>query len=570
MFSFRDKLLASHLLVVVLVVAGMILGLSRALSSDLELELDARLEQQARGTTAWLAEAGMRHPDKIAQRIASIVHADAALIDREGKVIADTSHQPFTGDETEVTDARDHEIGKATRRGASGALVHYVAVRAADGHILRLAAPLSGIDATVSGMRDRLVVASLFAVVLAVVLGMLFARISVRPLAHMTETAEKLARGEFDVDTHETKDEFGVLARTLKHLATELKARIGDLTSERDRLSAMLRGMVEGVIVFDAKGTVILSNPAAGRMIGMKKLVGRSLEDAITFKDVRDFVQRCLSREIGQTEFEAHVMGKNLVIYVSPLGDEEHEGGVVAVMRDLTEMRLLMTVRRDFVANVSHELRTPIAAIQGYAETLLQAKPDAATQKQFLEIIHRQSNRMGALVEQLLALSEIEARAPGETELALVDVGRVAGEAIESVRGRADKRDVKLTLTSNGETFAMADAEGLERVLINLVDNAVKYGKPGGEVKIDAKTSGERVRIIVKDEGDGIDEVHLPRLFERFYRVDPGRSREQGGSGLGLSIVKHLVEAMGGTIKVESAKGEGTTFTVDLSAGTRV
>jgi two-component system phosphate regulon sensor histidine kinase PhoR len=195
---------------------------------------------------------------------------------------------------------------------------------------------------------------------------------------------------------------------------------------------------------------------------------------------------------------------------------------------------------------------------------LLQSKTDLQTQKQFLEIIHRQSHRMGALVEQLLALSEIEARKPGETEIALVDVGHVAGDVAEMVRGRAEKRDVKIALNAAPETLAMADVEGFERVLINLVDNAIKYGKAGGTVTLEVRAMADRVLVIVEDDGDGIDAVHLPRLFERFYRVDPGRSREQGGAGLGLSIVKHLVDGMGGVIRVESERGRGTKFIVEL------
>lgn len=564
MLSFRDKLLASHLLVVLVVVASIIFGLSRALSSDLEQELDARLEKEARGTTAWFAEAGMRHPDKITARIAAIVHADVALADKDGHVLSDTANPPALGTEPEFEDARRSEIGKATRRVASGDEVHFVAVRASDGHVLRLAAPLSGIAETVNRMRDRLMVASLGGVVLALLLGMLFARITVRPLYAMNTAAEKLARGDYDVDAPRTNDEFGTLGRTLLHLASELKARIGDLTSERDRLSAILRGMVEGVLVFDGDGKVILENPAAVRMLKGKKQ-GLALADAMPIEAVRERVRRCMEGDITQAELEVHDGGATLVVYVSPLGEGADAHGVVVVMRDLTEVRRLLTVRRDFVANVSHELRTPIAAVQGYAETLLQSQPGADTQKQFLEIIFRQSQRMGVLVQQLLSLSEIESRRPEDTELAVVDVGHVAADVASAVRGRAGGVSATIEVAIPPGTTALADAEGLERVLVNLVDNAVKYGKPDGKVTVSAKRAGERIEISVSDEGAGIEPVHLPRLFERFYRVDEGRSREKGGAGLGLAIVKHLVDAMGGEITVSSEQGRGTTFVVSLA-----
>jgi two-component system phosphate regulon sensor histidine kinase PhoR len=568
MLSFRDKLLASHLLVVLVVVASIIFGLSRALSSDLEQELDARLEKEARGTTAWFAEAGMRHPDKITARIAAIVHADVALADKDGHVLSDTSTPAALGTEPEFEDARKNEIGKATRRVSSGDEVHFVAVRASDGHVLRLAAPLSGIAETVNRMRDRLVAASLGAVVLALLLAMLFARVAVRPLNEMTTAAEKLARGDYDVDAPATKDEFGTLGKTLLHLASELKARIGDLTSERDRLSAILRGMVEGVLVFDRDGKVILENPAAKRML-KGAMLGKSLDDAMPMESVREQVTRCMDGETQKQEMEVQNGTATLVVYVSPLGEEgEDAHGVVVVMRDLTEVRRLLTVRRDFVANVSHELRTPIAAVQGYAETLLQSQPSAETQRSFLEIIFRQSQRMGVLVQQLLSLSEIEARRPEDVELALVDVGHVAADVASAVRGRAGGTAANIEVVVPPDTLAYADGEGLERVLVNLVDNAVKYGKTDGKVTVSATRDGTRIQVIVSDEGAGIEPVHLPRLFERFYRVDEGRTREKGGAGLGLAIVKHLVDVMGGEITVESELGKGTKFIVSLRAAT--
>ena len=564
MLSFRDKLLASHVLVVLVVVASIIFGLSRALSSDLEQELDARLEKEARGTTAWFAEAGMRHPDKITARIAAIVHADVALADKDGHVLSDTSTPAALGTETEFEDARRSEIGKATRRVPSGDEVHFVAVRASDGHVLRLAAPLSGIAGTVNRVRDRLVVASIGAVVLAVLLGILFARVSVRPLIAMTTAAEKLARGDYDVDAPRTRDEFGALGRTLLHLASELKARIGDLTSERDRLSAILRGMVEGVLVFDAGGKVLLENPAAKRML-KGGVLGRELDDAMPIETVREHVRRCMVDGHSPAELEVQNDGATLVVYVTPLGDLDDLHGVVVVMRDLTEVRRLLTIRRDFVANVSHELRTPIAAVQGYAETLLNSKPGADTQRQFLEIIFRQSQRMGVLVQQLLSLSEIESRRPEDTELAAVDVAHVAADVVSAVKGRAGGVTSEIELRIPAGTIALADAEGLERVLVNLVDNAVKYGKQDGKVIVSATREDGRVRVSVSDDGAGIEPIHLPRLFERFYRVDEGRSREKGGAGLGLAIVKHLVDAMGGEITAESELGKGTTFTVSLA-----
>jgi two-component system phosphate regulon sensor histidine kinase PhoR len=233
----------------------------------------------------------------------------------------------------------------------------------------------------------------------------------------------------------------------------------------------------------------------------------------------------------------------------------------------MTALRKLMTVRRDFVANVSHELRTPVTSIQGYAETLLRGTPDEATQRQFLEIVHRQAQRIGLLVEQLLTLSELEARDRDDVAREPVRMADVARHVAETVRGRAESRRVRVTIDVPEDVVAIADPEGLERALLNLVDNAIKYGKESGEVVVAATAKDGRVVVTVADDGPGIAKDHLPRIFERFYRVDPGRTRQQGGTGLGLSIVKHLVDAMDGEISVDSEPEKGTRFVVTLPTG---
>ncbi|MBX3229636.1 MAG: HAMP domain-containing protein [Labilithrix sp.] len=459
--SFRSKLLASHVAVVLAVVGIALLTLDRWLAADLGRQLDQRLEQQGKGALEW-AEGGKRHPDRIASRIAHIVDAEVTLFGEDGTVLGASAIEARLDIGPEVEIAKRGEVGKAARW-RSGREMHYVAVVGEDGTILRLAQPLSEINATVAETRRRLVFASSLALLVAIVLGFLASRVASRPLAEMTTTATRLAEGEFDTPIEEgAADEFGVLRRALSSLATQLSARIGDLVAERDRLHR------------------------------------------------------------------------------------------------------LMTIRRDFVANVSHELRTPVTSIQGYAETLLRKDPKPEMRAQFVEVIHRQAQRMGALVEQLLALSELEVR--GKDDLAKEDVElvAVARHVRETVAGHAEKRKVTVAIDVPSDLHLRADPEGLERALLNLVDNAVKYGKDGGNVRVSARSEGGEVTIEVVDDGEGIEAQHLPRLFERFYRVDAGRSRDRGGAGLGLAIVKHLVESMDGTIAVESTVGAGTTFRIVL------
>ena len=542
--TFRTKLLASHVGLVVAVVAISIFTLNRWMTDDLVRQLDQRLEEQAKGATEWADEGGRRHPEKIVARIAHIVDAEVTLFDPQGNVLGASTKEAAADLGPEI------KGGKATRM-RGGQEFHYVAVKGADGNVLRLAVPLLDVNETVASMQRRLLFASALAVLLALALGFLASRVASRPLADMTDTATRLAKGDFDVPIENAgTDEFGVLWGALKSLAQQLKARIGELVAERDRLSAILAGMVEGVLVVETGGAIVVANPAAKTILGASELVGAKLDDAVKNAELREHV-------VSGHESELEVVderGASIAVYVRRLP----EGATVAVLRDMTALRKLMTVRRDFVANVSHELRTPVTSIQGYAETLLEGKTDAATQKQFLEIVHRQAQRIGLLVEQLLALSEIEAR-DRRVECEPVAIADVARHVAETVRGRGS-----VTLTVADDAIAKADREGLERAVLNLVDNAIKYGKEGGSVRIDAKRSDDQVIVTVSDDGPGIAREHLPRLFERFYRVDPGRSRQHGGAGLGLSIVKHLVESMDGTISVDSDSGKGTTFEIRL------
>lgn len=565
--SFRTKLLASHVGLVVAVGVIAIFTLNRWLTDDLVRQLDARLLEQAHGAVEWAEEGGRRHPEKVAARIAHIVDAEVALFGRDGAVIGASPPETRLDIGEEINDARSNGVGKATRL-RSGQEIHYVAVPGADGIVIRLSVPLSEVNETVAAMRSRLLVTSGVAILVALALGLLASRVTSRPLGQMTETASRLARGDFDVPIEAGgEDDFGVLWRALKSLAQQLKARIGELVAERDHLSAILTGMVEGVLVIDRDGQVIVANPAVEKILGAPaSVIGLSLQQAVENDETRRLIEACMHGEVTETELElTDERGTSIAVYVRPL-PESAGGAVVAVLRDQTALRKLMTVRRDFVANVSHELRTPVTAIQGYAETLLRNNTDAETSKQFLEIVHRQALRLGGLVEQLLALSELEARVRDDIAREKVKLVSIAQHVAETVRGRADQRRIRVSIDVANDLVALADPEGVERAILNLVDNAVKYGSDGGEVKITGARDGSRVKVTVSDDGPGIAPNHLPRLFERFYRVDPGRSRSQGGAGLGLSIVRHLVESMDGTIDVTSDVGKGARFVVTLPA----
>jgi two-component system phosphate regulon sensor histidine kinase PhoR len=570
--KFRSQLLATHVGLVAAVIVGTVFALNRSLGADLSRRLDRRLEEQARGASAWVG-AG-RHPERVAQRLADVVDARVTVFDSDGGLLGDSAHAvdkladaaPDAKDQPELAAALAGRVGRSIRRAAdTGIEMQYVAVPGDEGIIGRLGVPLGEIRETLAAMRLRLLLTSALALLAALALALVAARVAVRPLRAMTAAAARIAKGDYRIDLPPTaNDEFGELARSLGSLAGQLEARIGDLTAERDRLSAILAGMVEGVLVVAADERLIVANPSAARILAATGGLAKIAD--VPHAGVRVILGDALASG-SPVEREVDGGGAGLLtINVRPLATAAG-GGVVAVLHDVTRLRRLETMRRDFIANASHELRTPVTAIQGCAETLI-GGADAATQKEFLEIIHRHARRIGRLVEDLLRLSELEARPPESARREVLSVSAVARVVTETLRARAAAAGQTVVVDVAAELEARGDPAGLEQVLENLVDNAVKYGRgKGGTITLRAgRVAPDRVKIDVVDDGNGIAAEHLPRLFERFYRVDPSRAGASGGTGLGLAIVKHLAEAMGGRVSVESQVGKGTTFTIDLPA----
>ncbi|MDB4935149.1 MAG: hypothetical protein JWP87_2121 [Labilithrix sp.] len=395
---------------------------------------------------------------------------------------------------------------------------------------------------------------------------------AVRPL---TDAARRMHEGDLTVRARvEREQDVGQLGAAFDQLAGSLSQTVGELRAERDLVSRILDGMQEGVLLLDKDGKVALMNPALREMLLLRAdLVGQPLLEVVRHAELKELLDRArTTRTTCSGEVELGGL-KPRRLLVRGTAFTQNMGGLLAVFFDVTDIRRLESLRRDFVANVSHELRTPVTAILSAAETMemaLARDPEGA--KRFLGIIDRNAARLQRLIEDLLDLSRIESR-----ELRLrperFSFEPFATHLLGMFRERSEKRKIALRLESVKGLHVEADRRALEQVLTNLVDNAVKYCPEGCSVVLRAErnespTSGVRLRV--EDDGTGIEEKHLPRLFERFYRVDAGRSREMGGTGLGLSIVKHLVEAMGGTIDVLSAVGKGTTFDVQIpDASTR-
>jgi len=340
--------------------------------------------------------------------------------------------------------------------------------------------------------------------------------------------------------------------------------RAEQLTHEVATLSAVLEGMAEGVWLTDAEGRIVRHNQALKELLyAGQDLNGQRPLEVVRRAELHEAVTKaCQERVPSQLELTLEGLRPRILsVRVTPLGKDVP--GSAAVFHDLTDLRRLESVRRDFVANVSHELRTPLTAIRGYAETLSDGVEDAAQAQKMVHIIRRQSERLSALVEDLLEISRLESN-----ELRLlsepVPVSDALRRVTEAVRPKAEAKRIHLALALPDGMEIQGDEQALEQVLLNLLDNAVKYTPEGGRVELAGRALGETCEITVKDNGVGIEAKHLPRLFERFYRVDKGRSRDMGGTGLGLSIVKHVVQAMKGEVRVLSEPGQGSTFTVVL------
>ena len=529
---------------------------------------------------AALLPAGAGDADALADRLAAPTDARVTIIAADGRVLGDSE---FTAeglqkmeshlDRPEVVAALRDGVGAARRYSHSLTTdMLYVALpfeRPEGRGVVRVARPLREVDAAVRRLWIAFAVAGVFAVLGAVLLSALASHFLSRTLRGLVQDARRMVEtGERSkLLTLPPQDEIGGLAGSLNRMAEELETAVAALASERSRFEAVLESMDEGVIALDQRQQLTMINRAALGLLSLSiEHDGSTLAERIPIPSLHGLVARALDGHPERKEFETRTTPpRQILAYASPLRSGQ---GAVVVMHDVTEIRRLERIRRDFVANVSHELRTPVSIIRLNAETLLDGaleRPEVA--RKFLEAQMRNADRLAALVSDLLEISRIEA-GTYEIHLDFIPIAPIVERTVDSVEQIAEEKHLKISWDVPPTLNAWVDVPALEHVLLNLVDNACKYTPTGGEVKVRAWAEGERVRIEVEDNGPGIEPRHRDRIFERFYRVDKGRSREVGGTGLGLAIVKHLAEAMDATVGVEAAKPQGSIFWVSLPAAT--
>jgi two-component system phosphate regulon sensor histidine kinase PhoR len=441
--------------------------------------------------------------------------------------------------------------------------------------VVRAAIPLTTVDAALDTLYLRIVISAVIVALVAAVIGLYVTRGISNQMREIKEGAQRLAAGDFSHKVFVSPiEEFAGVAESLNQMAAELDDKLRTLTHERNERAAVLSSMVEGVLAVDTDERLIAVNAAAARLLDTVPAAaeGRTIQEIVRNPDLQRVVAQTLD---GQRPIEADIVirvgaeNRDLQANGTLLHGENSDDpavGAVVVLNDVTRLKRLEAVRRDFVANVSHELKTPVTSIKGFAETLEDgALDDPETARRFVRIIAGQADRLNSIIEDLLALSTLEQSHDSPLlQLEEADLCDIVGVAVEVCGPKAEARHITLSEVCPDCLLAPVSPPLLEQAVVNLIDNAIKYSSDGSAVRVVLEEAAFEIVVSVVDEGQGVAREHLPRLFERFYRVDKARSRDLGGTGLGLAIVKHIAQVHGGRVSVESVVGRGSTFRIHL------
>ena len=487
--------------------------------------------------------------------------ARATVIENSGKVLADSeanaAEMENHATRPEFKSALAGAPGTATRRSHTVGIEFLYAAVPIPGGAVRLAYPLASIRQATDEVHREILWATLLAILIAMLLAAALAQASSRRLQRIQEFAERVAGGDLTARIAEkSTDEISQVAAALDRTARRLERSFNQLEESRKELATLLEGIQDAVMAVSADQRVQWANGSMWRLLGRNQKSGVPMVDSIRDPEFLRAVRTTLTgRNIQTAKVTSFVPGRTFVLTVAPMPG----GGAVAAFHDETEIERVEKTRRDFISNVSHELRTPLTSVQGYTETLLEMPETTDAMRNFLMVIQKNAGRMARLTEDLLTLASVES-GEAKIEPVAVEAKELLQEAFQSFRDLAARRNLDLHISDSADALVMADREAIHQVFANLLENAMKYGKSGGKVEIGSRIQSGGVEFYVRDFGPGIHSEHLPRLFERFYRVDKARSWEAGGTGLGLAIVKHLVLNMGGSVRVESELNHGAMF----------
>ena len=568
------KLLAVFLIVIAATAVILDVMIGGAWETSLRTEIERNLTQKTL-LFAHRVETDRAHSlAEIAAQESLAAGARATIIDASGKVLADSESNPSEMENhatrQEFAAALSGKTGENERRSATlGVPFLYVAAPVSGGAV-RLAYPLSDVEAVQAQVHRRLIWGSSLAFFIALLIAASASVWTSRRLERIVDVAVRIERGDLRARVEDKPlDEIGRVAAAIDKTAGQVERSFAAVRSSQRQLETLLNSMQDAVIAVSSDGLVQWANQPMDRLVPQHTRLNAPVVETVRDPDFLAAVKAATTtKQVKTTRATSIVPGRAFDVTAAPLPD----GGAVAVLRDLTETERVEKTRRDFIANVSHELRTPLTSIQGYSETLLDLSSDNSSHnREFLEIIRKNAARMSRLTEDLLTLARVES---GETRFDTEPVPPIEllHDAEESFREIARSQEVELKIvdTSGGKGSVdslppvRADREAIHQVFSNLIDNAMKYGRSGGRIVLGARAARRGIEFYVQDFGAGIASEHLPRLFERFYRIDKARSRESGGTGLGLAIAKHIMLAHGGSIRAESELNHGSTFLFTL------
>ncbi|MBC2578991.1 two-component system histidine kinase PnpS [Clostridium sp. DJ247] len=488
------------------------------------------------------------------------------FIDSSGKVlndsVADSESMDNHNSRKEVQDARKYGVGYSIRHSYTiGKDTLYFATSFGNGYILRSSITIQAIKMIENSYFKYYVAIIVFSMLLSTIFASRLSQSIVMPIKNLEFATSRMAKGELHRRVNIfSENEIGQLSRTFNNMADKLQVTLKDALDKQNKLEAILKSMDSGVIAIDKHYKVIIINPYAKSIFGINKnIIGQKLMD-----NIRDFELEDVFKNTNEDYRELKILWpkeKDLRIRTAEIISDKEKIGTVAVVQDITDVKKLENMRSQFVANVSHELKTPLTSIKGFAETLRYVN-DAANKDKFLSIINDEADRLTRLINDILILSHIESSTKEKNEK--VEVNHIVKDVCYLMKNSADKKNIKLTIVGENIPHLIGDSDRFKQMVINLIDNAIKYTENGGSVEVGTEYENNTCILWIKDTGVGIPKEHLGRLFERFYRVDKARSRNQGGTGLGLAIVKHIVMLFGGIIDVESQLGKGSTFIVKI------
>jgi len=579
------QLYPSYLLITIAAVATVAFFVSLSLRRFYHAQVAGGLEARAH-----LIEAQVRSPlidrdyakiQTLCKDLGKASSTRITVILPGGRVVGDSDEAPQRmknhADRVEFIEAAEIGRGESLRFSSTlGKNMMYMAIGLRENGsllaVVRTSMPATAIDAQLADIYARIFIAVLAVAVVAAVISLLVARRITKPVESIRRTAQRFAAGEFDTRAPLPKPvELAELAKAFNLMAEQLQGRIDTITRQRNESAAILSSMSEGVLAVNATGSIVSINAAAAEFLNVDRdqAHGHDVQEVVRNGDVRNFIARTLKSE--QTTFADIFLPGEKERFVQLHGTrltkaDNGRSGAVIVMNDVTKVRRLETVRRDFVSNVSHELKTPVTSIKGFVETLMEGAIDEPEEaRRFLTIVGKHAERLNAIIEDLLSLSRLEEDSEKRNvSFEIAPMKPILTSAVELSKTKAEAKGIKITVDCPSDVQAPLNAILIEQAIVNLVDNAIKYSRDASEIRIICDSDGRSVSVSVQDNGCGIAQKHLERIFERFYVVDKGRSRKLGGTGLGLAIVKHIAQVHGGSVSVQSTLGKGSTFTINL------